>query len=158
MTRIKAEASAALAVSPAAAYSVIADYRRGHPLIVPEPYFSDLQVQRGGVGAGTEISFRMRTFGVTRTLQASITEPEPGRRLVETYADGSQTTFLVEPAAATAGQARVTITTEYDRPGVQGWVEARLVPSLLRRVYAAELANLERVARTWPEGGDPSRV
>ena len=73
-----------------------------------------------------------------------ITEPRPGTELRETLASGIVTTFLVEPRGANA--AMVTITTEYDKPGLRGWLESMLAPSYLRQVYVAELSQLERVA------------
>jgi len=40
--------------APAAvAYGIIADYRDGHPHILPAKYFRNLQVQAGGRGAAT---------------------------------------------------------------------------------------------------------
>jgi hypothetical protein len=46
-----------------------------------------MDVERGGVGAGTVIRFRLRVFRRTRDFRAEITEPTPGRVLVETDLD-----------------------------------------------------------------------
>jgi hypothetical protein len=142
-------ATASLPVDPVKAYGVIADYRRGHPRILPRPPFLDLEVERGGVGAGTIIRFRMRSFGRTQTFRAEVTEPRPGRVLVETdLSNGPISTFTVEPEANVG--SRVTIATSWSSPPPRGWVERLLVPPFLRRVYAEELANLGKVAATWP--------
>lgn len=79
-------------------YSLIANYRDGHPRILPKE-FTDLVVDEGGVGAGTIIHFQMNLFGKKQTLRATITEPERGRVLSETYhdTDGMVTTFIVDP-------------------------------------------------------------
>ncbi len=37
-------------------YAIIADYRNGHPRILPQPYFVSLNVDQGGIGAGTAIT------------------------------------------------------------------------------------------------------
>src|SRR5262245_63172425 len=80
------------------AYAIIADYRDGHPQIIPRPPFVDLVVEEGGIGAGTMIRFRIRSFGSTRTMRSAIAEPEPGRILVESDPEGRVvTTFTVEP-------------------------------------------------------------
>src|ERR1700728_1331783 len=71
-------------------YSLIANYNDGHPRILPKQ-FSNLTVEQGGVGAGTVIRFQMSVLGKKETLRAAITEPEPGRVLVETYLDGKDT-------------------------------------------------------------------
>jgi hypothetical protein len=110
-------------------------------------------VEQGGIGAGTVIRFQMRAFGQKRTLRAEITEPEPGRVLVETYLDsnGAVTTFTVDPGTAPA-DSRVTISTELPvRSGVSGWTERKFSTLLLRPIYRKELENLARVA-TGPFG------
>ncbi len=49
----------ALIDAPAAkVYGIIADYREGHPSILPKPFFGSIQIERGGTGAGTVISFQ----------------------------------------------------------------------------------------------------
>lgn len=125
-------------------YDLIADYRTGHPHILPPEYFGALEVLEGGRGAGTTIRFAMKAFGRVNVDTAHVTEPTPGRELRETLASGIETTFLVEPVGPAA--ATVTITTEYAKPGLRGWLERLLATSYLRRVYVAELAQLERVA------------
>jgi hypothetical protein len=132
--------TASIPAPAAKIYAVIADYQNGHPHILPEPYFVSLTVEQGGVGAGTVIRFQMRLLGRPQNFRATISEPEPGRRLVETNDDGVVTTFLVEPQG---GSSQVTITTEMDIPGglpgaIQGWLMTRL----LRPVYIKELEKL----------------
>jgi hypothetical protein len=145
MSAIRVSASAVVDAPPGVVYSVLADYRTGHPSILPPRTFRDFEVQRGGTGAGTVISFSMRVLGRTRTFRAEVTEPEPGRTLVESYpGSGEVTTFTVDPAGA--GRSSVTITTEWAARGLAGLVQRLLAPPVLRRVYAEELRNLARVA------------
>jgi hypothetical protein len=134
-------------------YSLISNYNDGHPRILPKQ-FSSLVVEQGGVGAGTVIRFQMRVFGRKQMFRAAITEPEPGRVLVETDLDanGSITTFTVNPGGAPA-DSRVTISTELPvRSGFLGKIEKTLSTLLLRPIYLKELENLARVA-TGPFGG-----
>ena len=110
-------------------------------------------VEQGGIGAGTVIRFQMSVLGKKQTFRASVTEPEPGRVLVETYLDGNGavTTFTVDPGTAPA-DSRVTISTELPvRRGVAGWIERKVSTLLLRPIYRKELENLARVA-TGPFG------
>ena len=133
-------------------YSLIANYRDGHARILPRQ-FSELVVEQGGIGAGTIIRFHMSVFGKRQTLRAEITEPEPGRVLVETSLDtnGAVTTFSIDPGTAPA-DSRVTISTELRvRSGIPGWIERKLATLLLRPIYLKELENLARVA-TGPFG------
>ena len=127
------------------AYAIIADYRDGHPRILPRPPFVSLDVEQGGTGAGTVIRCQIRMFGRTQTFRAEITEPDPGRVLVETDLDtGVVTTFTVEPVG---DGARVTIGTDIEgHGGLLGRVERFFVTRLLQPVYAREIEQLGAVA------------
>jgi len=46
-------------------YSLIANYRDGHPRIVPQQ-FSGMVGEQGGIGAGTVIRFQMSRLGGSR--------------------------------------------------------------------------------------------
>jgi hypothetical protein len=128
-------------------YGIIADYRDGHPRILPKPYFMALDVESGGVGEGTIIRVTMRVLGSTRSFRAAVSEPEPGRVLVERDLEsGTVTTFRVEPLEGGA-RTRVTFETELGRRGgVAGWLEGLLTPSLLKPIYAQELELLRQLA------------
>jgi len=124
-------------------YAVIADYHNGHPRILPEE-FSGMVVERGGTGRGTIIRFQMSVLGRKQTFRAAISEPEPGRVLVETDLDtnGAVTTFVVDPDPV-SGHSRVTITTELaTRKGIAGKLERFLSTRLLRPMYVRELGLL----------------
>ena len=145
-------ASATIPARRERVYSLIANYKDGHTRILPKQ-FSGLVVEQGGIGAGTIIRFQMSVFGRKQTFRAAITEPDPGRVLVETDLDtnGAVTTFTVDPGGAPA-DSRVTISTELPvRSGFMGKIERHLSTLLLRPMYVRELQNLARVA-TGPFG------
>jgi len=144
MPRIDVSASAKIAAPASLLYDIIADYKVGHPSILPPKYFGRLEVLAGGRGAGTRIRFEMKAFGGTNVSVGEITEPIPGKELRETLSDGIVSTFIVDPVDARS--ARVTISTTYEKGGLRGWIESMLAPRFLRDVYTAELAQLERVA------------
>jgi hypothetical protein len=147
MRTYQISASATIAAPAARVYGIIADYRNGHPHIVPRPSFGDIVVEQGGIGAGTVIRFPMRVLGRTRTLRGIISEPEPGHVLVESYPeDDSATTFTVEPLSE--GECRVTITTDMmTRSGPLGLIERWLATRFLGSVYERELRLLEEFAQ-----------
>jgi hypothetical protein len=147
MATDRVSAEAVIDAAPDRAFAVLADYKDGHARILPRPPFVDLVVEQGGVGAGTVIRFRMRMLEVTRTMRAAVTEPEPGRVLVEPDSAGDVvTTFTVDPVED-GRRARVTIATEIEIGGrVLGWLRRRLIDRSLRPVYLREIANLEKVA------------
>jgi hypothetical protein len=123
-------------------YETIADYRNGHARIIPPKYFKSLDVEEGGVGAGTVIRFTMRVLGSERVGRARVTEPQPGRVLVETeLTTGFVTTFTVAPAGDSASD--VSIETQVPgKPGISGAVERWVAKSVLPRIYRDELALL----------------
>ena len=140
------EASARVEAPADIVYGIIADYRNGHPQILPRQYFEWLEVEQGGRGEGTVIRFQMRVLGQTRVLRAVVTEPEPGRVLVETDTGGigPVTTFTVEPEGS---GSRVTFSTELTSArGPLGALERFVLRRVLRRIYARELEQLGRVA------------
>jgi hypothetical protein len=138
--------SARVAAPADVAYRLIADYRDGHPRIVPPKYFSDLVVEEGGYGAGTRFRIDMTVLGQTQRMHAVVEEPQPGRVLVERDVDrGLVTTFEVVPAGP--GSCDVTFTTVMPRRrGVAGAMEQFLTKWMLPKIYREELAQLERVA------------
>jgi hypothetical protein len=146
-------ASATIPARRERVYSLIANYNDGHPRILPRQ-FSGLVVEQGGVGTGTIIRFQMSVFGKKQTFRAAITEPEPGRVLVEASLDanGAVTTFTVNPGGAPA-DSHVTISTALPvRSGFLGKIERTLTTLMLRPMYVKELENLARVA-TGPFAG-----
>ena len=132
--------------APAAVvYRCLAEYREHHPKFLPDA-FSDFTVEQGGVGSGTVIRHRVTVAGRPREYRDVISEPEPGRVLVETDAAGSgrATTFTVEPDGA---RSRVRIETRFTTAGgPAGIIERWLAPRLLTPIYQDELVRLGRYA------------
>lgn len=131
--------------SPATVYRCIADYREHHGRFLP-PQFRDLAVERGGVGAGTIVTFSTVTGGRTRTFRSEIAEPEPGRVLTETdAAQGTRATFTVTPDGT---GSRVRIENSFRLSGgVMGMIERVVAPRVLRGMLVDELARLDAYAR-----------
>ena len=141
---VEVSATRAIEAPAAIVYDIIADYRTGHPSILPPRWFGPLTVVEGGVGAGTHIRFSMKGLGPERPMEAVIAEPEPGRVLTETYpATGGVTSFIVEPA--TRG-CTVTFRTTWQPRGIAGVFERLAAPRFLRRVYEDELDQLQILA------------
>jgi len=128
-------------------YQLIADYRNGHPRILPKPYFLSLDVEKGGHGEGTVIRFQMKVMGRVLSFHSVITEPMPGRVLVETDLNaGAVTTFRVEPRLE-GKQSFITIATTTNVPdGIAGKIQGWLTAQLLRPIYLKEIDQLAAVA------------
>jgi len=129
---------------PQRIYSLISNYHTGHPTILPKQ-FSNMRVEEGGVGAGTKIRFDVTVLGQTKHFLAVVSEPEPGRVLVERNVepDDSVTTFTVSPEDG-GRAATVTIQTAVPgRPGVVGKIERFITERVMRSMYADELRLLQ---------------
>ena len=140
--------------APAAScYAVISDYRVGHPAIVPPRAFGPIEVEEGGVGAGTRIRFTMRALGQERVVRGDVTEPEPGRVIVETYPEsGIVTSFIVDAAGDAA--CDVTITSVIPSPaGLRGTLERWFTRAFLGRLYKEELGRLAAYVQNAPIAG-----
>ena len=148
MAKHSVTASALIPAPSQNVYQLIADYRNGHPRILPKPYFIALHVEKGGYGEGTIINYQMKVMGRVLSFRAVITEPTPGHVLVETDLNtGAVTTFTVDPRSD-SWQSFVTITTTTDVPdGISGRIQGWLTAQLLRPIYVKELAQLAAVAQ-----------
>jgi hypothetical protein len=138
---------------PEITWDILTDYRDAHPRILPNAYFRDFRVERGGHGAGTVVSFVFRAARATRHLRQIVSEPEPWRVLVESDVDGTgATTFTLTPVDE-GRRTRVRIDTVAEgHGGVMGMVERLMLPTMTRvmeRVYREELSLLSQVAQAW---------
>lgn len=143
MSKLQISESAVIAGPADRIYALLSDYRNGHPSILPRDTFQELQVEAGGVGAGTQFRLRSRVFGVVRYLRMTVTEPEPGRVLMESDVDSDLvTTFTVDPLPG-SNQARVTLHSVWTpQRGLVGLLERFLITGVLRKVYGQELGLL----------------
>ena len=143
MARVQASAERAVDAPADEVYGYLADMHQ-HPHFLP-PAFSDFQVVEGGVGAGTVTTFAVTAGGRTRNYRMNVTEPVPGRTLVETDANSSLvTTFNVEPQG---GKSLVRIHTSWDGAGgIGGFFEKTFAPGAMRRLYLDELDRLSTYA------------
>jgi len=143
MTEITAAATRFIAAEPQRAYEVIANYADHHGRILPSE-FSGYRVEAGGHGAGTIISVKVTLPGGSRQVHVEITEPEPGRVLVEKDSRTQTVTrFTVDSAE---GGSTVTIDTRFPRSaGLRGLAESIVAPRALRNLYVKELDLLATV-------------
>jgi uncharacterized protein YndB with AHSA1/START domain len=144
MAKVNATAERTIDAPAERVYGYLADMHQ-HPHFLP-PEFSDFQVEEGGVGAGTVTRFAVTAGGRTRNYRMRVTEPEPGRTLVESDASSSLvTTFNVEPEG---GKSLVRISTSWDgASGIGGFFERTFAPKAMRKIYLDELDRLNAYAQ-----------
>ncbi len=94
------------------------DYENHHVHILPKQFFSDFRIELGGVGEGTVGWVRVHARGQVRPLHFRVSEPEPGRRMVESdLENGIETSFSLSPEGS---GTHLTIASEWEsekRPG-----------------------------------------
>ena len=125
-------------------YCYHADMREHHPRFLP-PAFSDFRVESGGIGAGTDMRFKMTAGGRTREYRMKVAEPERGRVLTESDMESSAvTTFTVSPRGSAS---LVRISTAWDGAGgIRRPFRADVRAESLHAIYADELKRLDAYA------------
>ncbi len=146
MGQLRATAERRIAAPAERVYRAIADFANEHQRFLP-PAFSDYQVEQGGFGAGTIISYRLTLGGRTRLFRTEAKEPLSGRVLTESDTRSSMvTTYTVTPAGEDC-RARIE-TTWQGGSGFGGLVERIAAPLGLRRLYGDELRRLGEYVRS----------
>ena len=154
MANLQVESSAIIDAPPQEVYELISDYQAGHPRILPKKYFPEMTVESGGKGAGTVIRLKSKMGGQERAMRMEVSEPEPGRVIVEKdTASDMTTTFTITPHDG-GEKSNVSIRTEWTPGGgVMGLMERLFSPGILKRVYAEELQQLAQVVAAGGKGG-----
>jgi hypothetical protein len=137
-----------VAAPPDVVYRYLSDMQNHHPHFLP-PAFSDFQVVAGGIGEGTVVTFQFAAGGRRRDFRQTVTEPEPGRRMVETDANSSSvTTFTVDPVDG-GKSSKVTISTQWNgAQGIGGFFERMFAPRVMRGIYTDQIPRLDEYARS----------
>jgi hypothetical protein len=143
VSKYHVESSALISARPEEIYAILSDYQNQHQAILPEKYFSKLEVEQGGTGAGTIIRTQVKVMGSTSNYHMKVDEPEPGRVITETDMDtGLVTTFTLKPTTDSQ-QTLVTIATDSEaKAGIAGFLEKLLSPPMMRNIYKKELTQL----------------
>ncbi len=146
MSKAHVEISAHIPATPEQVYAILKDYITHHPRILPGEYFYDFKLEEGGLGAGTVFRVKVRAMGREIPFHMRVSEPEPGRRLVETELDtGMATSFILTPESS--GESRLTIASEWQpAEGLSGLLERLGNPILMRKIYKEELQNIANYA------------
>jgi Polyketide cyclase / dehydrase and lipid transport len=149
MARARAHSEQLIDAPPAAVYAVLADYTTHHPRIMPAPPFSNLEVESGGVGAGTIFHITVRMLGRRQRLHMQVAEPAPGRVLTETNLDtGVVTEFTVAPREG-GSRTLAGMSSEWEpKRGLRGLTDRLVTPRLMGRMFAKQLHQLDQYLRS----------
>lgn len=144
-----AQAESTIDASPASVYAVLADYTKHHPRIMPPSLFSNLEVESGGIGAGTVFHITLRVAGKKQRLHMRVGEPEPGRVLTETNLDtGVVTTFTVGSANGDS-TSKARISSEWEPKGaLGGLIDRTMTPLVMKWIFGKQLRELQSYMRS----------
>ena len=143
MSQVDAQTERLIAASPQRVWALLADYRNNRPRILPPEYFEDYQVEQGGDGAGTIISYRLRAGRRERPYRMRVEESVEGRSLVERDTNSSLVTTWTLTPAENGEHTLVGLASRWEGAGSIGGVFERLfAPRALRRIYDEVLQRL----------------
>jgi hypothetical protein len=145
---ITASAQGLVAAPPDVVYRYLSDMQNHHPHFLP-PAFSDFRVVAGGIGEGTVVTFQFAAGGRRRDIRQTLTEPEPGHRMVETDANSSSVTTFVVDSVDAGKSSTVTISTQWNGAlGIGGFFERIFAPRVMRGIYIDQIRRLDEYARS----------
>jgi hypothetical protein len=145
MGRARAHAERSIAATPASVYAVLADYTTQHPRIMPPSLFSNLEVESGGVGAGTVFHITLRMLGRRQRLHMRVGEPEPGHLLTETNLDTGVVTRFSVTSRGGGRRTLARISSEWETAGgLRGLADRLMTPLLMGRIFAKQLRQLDQ--------------
>jgi len=144
MGRISVETTRQIPVEAARVFTSIADFKTHRPQWLL-PAYSELQVEQGGIGAGTIVRYRLKVGPRERAYRMQIAEPKPGVMLTEQDATSSLlTTWTVSPNGT---GCTVAVASQWNGAGgIGGFFERLFAPRGLRRLYDEQLARLASYA------------
>ena len=126
--------------TPERVYNLIIDMEE-HRRILPKQ-FESLDVLEGGRGAGTVFRLTMNVMGSRTSLVMTLSEPEPGRIVLEQDPAAGITTIWKLTSLPGDG-CMLRLTSQFPRkPGFAGWVERFATASMIRSIYKRELENM----------------
>lgn len=144
MGLITVETGRDIAASPRQVFTCIADFSAHRPQWLP-PNYSDWAVERGGIGDGTVVRYRLKVGPRQRVYHMHISAPQDQTSVLEKDADSSmQLRWTVTPRGA---ESHVTVSAQWQgAAGVGGIMERLFAPGGFRRVLDDALARLARYA------------
>lgn len=120
-------------------YAFLRDYQEQRPRILPANYL-DYEVEVGGTGAGTVITYRLQAGRRARAYRMQVEEPAPDVLRERDTESSLVTTWTLQPAD---GRTRVMVETRWQgASGVGGFFERRFAPAGLRRIHEDMLTRL----------------
>src|SRR5579884_3786956 len=147
MSRVTAQSKREIKAPPQKSSAALIDYQNTRPAMLT-PNFLDYTVEKGGVGEGTEISYRLQAGGRERPYRMQVTETVKGQTVTEKDLNSSlSTTWTLTPMQG--GRAtKVQVTTSWEgASGVGGFFERTFAPMGLRRIYDQMLSQLAQTVQ-----------
>ena len=147
MSHIHVMSERVVDAQPEDVYAALTDYTVRRPQILTRN-FLQYNVEQGGQGAGTEISYRLRAARRERPYRMHVDEPLKGWVLTESDQHSSLVTTWTLSPEDDGQYTRVRVDSEWEGgSGVGGFFERTFAPMGLRRIYNNMLTSLNGLVR-----------
>ncbi|HZU66132.1 MAG TPA: SRPBCC family protein [Ktedonobacteraceae bacterium] len=142
MSHINVKSEQVIDASPEEVYAALKDYKQKRPQILP-PNFVDYAVEKGGVGTGTVVDYRLKAGGRERPYKMQVDETIKGKVITERDTNSSLVTRWSLLPLKEGKQTQVSVITEWEGgSGIGGFFERTFAPMGLRRIYGSMLSKL----------------
>ena len=151
MKRVYAKSEQVIRATPEEVYTTLIDYQNKRPSILT-PNFVDYSVEKGGIGEGTVVRYRLQAAGRERPYRMRVAEPIKGELLTERDINSTLiTTWTLTPVRG-GQQTKVRLASEWEgSSGIGGFFERTFAPPGLRRIYARILSRLAKKVQSSQE-------
>jgi Polyketide cyclase / dehydrase and lipid transport len=155
MSHILVQTEQVVAARPEEVWAFLTDYRNKRPQILTNN-FLNYTVEKGGIGAGTVISYHLHAANRERFYRMLVSEPSSGKVLTERDEGSSLITTWTLIPTENDQQTRVQLSTDWEGgKGIGGFFEKTFAPMGLRRIYEEMLGKL---ATVYAGGGSATKV
>jgi len=144
MSHIHVKSEQVVDAPPEEVYDALKDYKYKRPRILT-PNFLNYHVERGGVGNGTVVDYRLKAAGSERPYHMQVDETIKGKVLTERDKNSSLITRWILLPVKNGKKTQVSLSSEWEGgSGFGGFFERTFAPMGLRLIYGSMLSMLAR--------------
>ncbi len=142
MSHISAKSERIIEAAPEEIFGALSDYRNRRRRILTEN-FVNYEVEQGGQGSGTVITYTLRAGGRERAYRIAVDEPQKGHLLAERDLKSSLITRWSVSPLENGSKSKVTVESDWEgSQGVGGFFERTFAPRALSAIYQDMLSAL----------------
>jgi|SRR5581483_5167329 len=142
MSHIFVRSERTIDASPAEVFNTLIDYKVKRPRMLP-PNYLNYNIEQGGQGSGTVVSYHFRAAGRERAYEMVVEETVAGQVLTERDKNSSLVTRWSVLPVDGGQRSQVSVESDWEGGvGAGGFFERTFAPLGLRKVYKDALVAL----------------